>query len=116
MSKVFIPAGYHSCLSLYDTQKAISLIKRVFEDTLCGNLNLSRVSAPLFVEASTGLNDDLNGVERPVSFDVPDIGRDAQVVHSLAKWMKRWITFTPSMWTSGIGKRLSRQRSVMWPI
>ena len=50
MSKVFIPAGYHSCLSLYDTQKAISLIKRVFEDTLCGNLNLSRVSAPLFVE------------------------------------------------------------------
>ena len=54
MSKVFIPAGYHSCLSLYDTQKAISLIKRVFEDTLCGNLNLSRVSAPLFVEASTG--------------------------------------------------------------
>lgn len=87
------------------------------------------------------MNDDLNGVERPVSFDVPDIGRDAQVVHSLAKWkrlalhrygfrpgkglytdmnairrMKRWITFTPSMWTSGIGKRLSRQRSVMWPI
>ena len=61
MSKVFIPAGYHSCLSLYDIQKAISLIKRVFEDTLCGNLNLSRVSAPLFVEASTGLNDDLNG-------------------------------------------------------
>ena len=88
MSKVFIPAGYHSCLSLYDTQKAISLIKRVFEDTLCGNLNLSRVSAPLFVEASTGLNDDLNGVERPVSFDVPDIGRDAQVVHSLAKWKR----------------------------
>ena len=88
MSKVFIPAGYRSCLSLYDTQKAISLIKRVFEDTLCGNLNLSRVSAPLFVEASTGLNDDLSGVERPVSFDVPDIGRDAQVVHSLAKWKR----------------------------
>ena len=88
MSKVFIPAGYRSCLSLYDTQKAISLIKRVFEDTLCGNLNLCRVSAPLFVEASTGLNDDLNGVERPVSFDVPDIGRDAQVVHSLAKWKR----------------------------
>lgn len=88
MSKVFIPEGYHSCLSLYDTQKAISLIKRVFEDTLCGNLNLSRVSAPLFVEASTGLNDDLSGVERPVSFDVPDIGRDAQVVHSLAKWKR----------------------------
>ena len=88
MSKVFIPQGYHSCLSLYDTQKAISLIKRLFEDTLCGNLNLSRVSAPLFVEASTGLNDDLNGVERAVSFDVPDIGREAQVVHSLAKWKR----------------------------
>ena len=88
MSRVFIPKGYRSCLSLYDTQKAISLIKRVFEDTLCGNLNLCRVSAPLFVEASTGLNDDLNGVERPVSFDVPDIGRDAQVVHSLAKWKR----------------------------
>ena len=88
MSSVFIPKGYSSCLSLYDTQKAISLIKRVFEDTLCGNLNLSRVSAPLFVEASTGLNDDLNGVERPVSFDVPDIGRDAQVVHSLANWKR----------------------------
>ena len=88
MSKVITPAGYHCCLSLYDTQKAISLIKRVFEDTLCGNLNLSRVSAPLFVEASTGLNDDLNGFERAVSFDVPDIGRDAQVVHSLAKWKR----------------------------
>ena len=88
MSHVYIPEGYHSVLSLYDTQKAISLIKRLFEDTLCGNLNLSRVSAPLFVEASTGLNDDLSGVERAVSFDVPDIGRDAQVVHSLAKWKR----------------------------
>ena len=88
MSQIIIPAGYRSCLSLYDTQKAISLIKRVFEDTLCGNLNLSRVSAPLFVEASTGLNDDLNGVERAVSFDIPDTGRDAQVVHSLAKWKR----------------------------
>ena len=89
MSKVFIPAGYHSCLSLYDTQKAISLIKRVFEDTLCGNLNLSRVSAPLFVEASTGLNDDLNGVERPVTFPIKDLGdAKAEVVHSLAKWKR----------------------------
>ena len=88
MSHTTIPQGYQPLLGLYDTQKAISLIKRVFEDTLCGNLNLSRVSAPLFVEASTGLNDDLNGVERPVSFDVPDIGRAAQVVHSLAKWKR----------------------------
>lgn len=88
MSHVMIPEGYRSCLSLYDTQKAISLIKRLFEDTLCGNLNLRRVSAPLFVEESTGLNDDLSGVERAVSFDVPDIGRNAQVVHSLAKWKR----------------------------
>ena len=65
--------------SLYDTQKAIGLLKRVFEDTLCGSLHLRRVSAPLFVEASSGLNDDLNGVERPVSFDIPAAGREAQV-------------------------------------
>ena len=87
-TKTYIPEHYAPLLNLYDTQKAIGLLKRVFEDTLCGNLNLSRVSAPLFVEASTGLNDDLSGVERPVSFDIPDIGRDAQVVHSLAKWKR----------------------------
>ena len=88
MSKTYIPAGYAPLLNLYDTQKAISLLKRVFEDTLCGNLHLRRVSAPLFVEASSGLNDNLSGVERPVSFDVPAAQRDAQVVHSLAKWKR----------------------------
>jgi len=88
MSKTVIPEGYAPYLNLYDTQKAIGLLKRVFEDTLAGALNLRRVSAPLFVEASTGLNDDLNGVERPVSFDVPCAGKDAQVVHSLAKWKR----------------------------
>ena len=88
MSKTNIPAGYAPLLNLYDTQKAISLLNRVFEDTLCGNLHLRRVSAPLFVEASSGLNDNLNGVERPVSFDVPAAHRDAQVVHSLAKWKR----------------------------
>ena len=76
------------CWGLYDTQKAIGLLKRIFEDSLCGALHLRRVSAPLFVEASTGLNDDLNGVERPVAFDIPAAGRDAQVVHSLAKWKR----------------------------
>ena len=84
----YIPTGYAPSLNLYDTQKAIGLLKRVFEDTLAGALNLRRVSAPLFVEAATGLNDDLNGVERPVSFDVPFTGREAQVVHSLAKWKR----------------------------
>ena len=88
MSVTVIPAGYSPCLNLYDTQKAIGLLKRLFEDNLGGALRLRRVSAPLFVEASTGLNDDLNGVERPVSFDIPFAGREAQVVHSLAKWKR----------------------------
>ena len=88
MPVTVIPAGYSPCLNLYDTQKAIGLLKRLFEDDLGGALRLRRVSAPLFVEASTGLNDDLNGVERPVSFDIPFTGREAQVVHSLAKWKR----------------------------
>ena len=88
MSKTIIPANYTPALNLYDTQRAIGTVKRLFADTLCATLNLYRVSAPLFLEASTGLNDDLNGVERPVSFDVPDAGREAQVVHSLAKWKR----------------------------
>ena len=88
MLHTVIPQGYAPCLNLYDTQKAIGLLKRLFEDNLGGALHLRRVSAPLFVEASTGLNDDLNGVERAVSFDIPNAGRDAQVVHSLAKWKR----------------------------
>ena len=88
MDQSYIPQGYAPRLNLYDTQKALGLLKRLFEDTLGGALNLRRVSAPLFVEASTGLNDDLNGVERPVTFDIPAAGRDAQVVHSLAKWKR----------------------------
>ena len=89
MLQTVIPRGYAPCLNLYDTQKAIGLLKRLFEDNLGGALHLRRVSAPLFVEASTGLNDDLNGVERPVSFDIPcAAGREAQVVHSLAKWKR----------------------------
>ena len=88
MMKTKIPDGYVPLLNLYDTQKAIGLLKRMFEDSLCGTLRLRRVSAPLFVEGNSGLNDDLNGIERPVSFDVPWVGRDAQVVHSLAKWKR----------------------------
>ena len=64
MSKIIIPENYTPALNLYDTQRAIGTVKRLFADTLCATLNLYRVSAPLFVEASTGLNDDLNGVER----------------------------------------------------
>ena len=72
-----------------DTQRAIGTVKRLFADTLCATLNLYRVSAPLFVEASTGLNDDLNGVERKVTFDTKDSGIEVQVVQSLAKWKRK---------------------------
>ena len=81
-------SGVCALLSIYETQKAIGLLKRLFEDRLSGALRLHRVSAPLFVAASSGLNDDLNGVERPVTFDIPDVGTDGQVVHSLAKWKR----------------------------
>ena len=83
MSKTMIPQNYTPALNLYDTQRAIGTVKRLFADTLCATLNLYRVSAPLFLEASTGLNDDLNGVERKVTFDIRDSGIEAQVVQSL---------------------------------
>ena len=89
MSKIIIPANYKPALNLYDTQRAIGTVKRLFADTLCATLNLYRVSAPLFLEASTGLNDDLNGVERKVTFDIKDSGTEAQVVQSLAKWKRQ---------------------------
>ena len=89
MSKTIIPANYTPALNLYDTQRAIGTVKRLFADTLCATLNLYRVSAPLFLEASTGLNDDLNGVERKVTFDIKDSGTEAQVVQSLAKWKRK---------------------------
>ena len=88
MSKLVIPAGYHAPLSVYELQRAIEFIKSNFQVNLSNALNLRRVSAPLFVEENSGLNDNLNGYERPVSFDVPDIGTQAQVVHSLAKWKR----------------------------
>ena len=83
-----IPEGYKSLLSIYDTQKAISLLKRLFEDRLGALLDLYRVSAPLFVEENSGLNDNLNGYERPVSFDILRSDHRAQVVQSLAKWKR----------------------------
>ena len=89
MSKTMIPQNYTPALNLYDTQRAIGTVKRLFADTLCATLNLYRVSAPLFLEASTGLNDDLNGVERKVTFDIRDSGIEAQVVQSLAKWKRK---------------------------
>ena len=85
-----IPEGYAPRLSVYEMQRAIEFIKRSFPKNLGSALNLKRVSAPLFVRSDTGLNDDLNGVERAVSFDVPAVqNAECQVVQSLAKW-KRW--------------------------
>ncbi len=83
-----IPQGYESALGLYETQKAIGLIKQIFLAKLCSALHLKRVTAPLFVDPALGLNDDLNGVERPVAFDIPAVCGTAQVVHSLAKWKR----------------------------
>jgi aspartate--ammonia ligase len=88
MSKIIIPKGYKAKLGLYDTQTAIGLLKRTFEERLCLALNLKRVSAPLFVDPDTGLNDDLSGVERAVKFDLKETGKNAVVVHSLAKWKR----------------------------
>ena len=88
MNKIYIPEGYRTPLSVYDMQVAIEFIKHNFQKELAYALNLRRVSAPLFVKESSGLNDNLNGYERPVSFDVPAVGEEGQVVHSLAKWKR----------------------------
>ena len=83
-----IPTAYQNKLSLLETEIGIKLVKDTFEQNLAANLNLTRVSAPLFVTPQSGLNDDLNGVERPVEFDIPSAGCDVQIVHSLAKWKR----------------------------
>ena len=88
MNKIYIPEGYRPVLDEYDTQRAIAFIKHTFQEGFAGALNLKRVSAPLFVTEESGLNDNLNGHERPVGFDIPAVGTDAQVVHSLAKWKR----------------------------
>ena len=89
MSKLFIPEGYRMKLTNNELQRAIELIHEEFQHNLTVRLNLHRVSAPLFVDGKTGLNDDLNGVERPVSFDILETGETAEIVHSLAKWKRQ---------------------------
>lgn len=79
---------YQSKLNVLETQGIIRSLRHKFEEHLCDALNLSRVSAPLFVKRGSGLNDDLNGVERPVSFDILQSGEIVEVVHSLAKWKR----------------------------
>ncbi len=89
MSQMNLPEGYQSELNLYDTQIAIKTVKDFFQTLLAERLHLLRVSAPLFVEPSSGLNDNLNGIERPVTFDIKEQqGREAEIVHSLAKWKR----------------------------
>lgn len=88
MYKLTIPQDYRSLLDLRQTEVAIKKVKDFFERDLAIQLNLTRVSAPLFVNASSGLNDTLNGVERPVSFDIRDEKEPMEIVHSLAKWKR----------------------------
>jgi len=84
-----IPENYSSDLGLHDTQVAIKTVKDFFQNLLSERMNLQRVTAPLFVDPDSGLNDNLNGVERPVSFDILEQnGKCAEVVHSLAKWKR----------------------------
>ena len=86
---LIVPEGYRSSLSLHDTQVAIKTVKDFFQKTLSDQLNLHRVSAPLFVTPESGLNDNLNGVERPVRFGILEQGdREVEVVQSLAKWKR----------------------------
>ncbi len=89
MEHLILPDSYQSALNLHDTQIAIKTVKDFFQNLLSLTLNLSRVSAPLFVTPESGLNDNLNGVERPVAFDIREMnGQNAEVVHSLAKWKR----------------------------
>ena len=89
MSQIFIPEGYHPSLGVKETEKAIKRVKDFFQRELITQLNLSRVSAPLFVDPDSGLNDNLNGVERPVTFGIKEQGeKKAEIVHSLAKWKR----------------------------
>ena len=83
-----VPAGYTPDIDLKETQIAIKVVKDFFQKELTKQLNLTRVSAPLFVTPESGLNDNLNGVERPVAFDIKEGGRKAEIVHSLAKWKR----------------------------
>ena len=89
MKNLVIPDNYTSALNLHDTQIAIKTVKDFFQNQIAQHMNLTRVSAPLFVDPQSGLNDNLNGVERPVSFDILEQnGRLAEVVQSLAKWKR----------------------------
>ena len=89
MSIIIKPEHYHALLDMHKTEQGIKLIKDFFQENLSTELRLRRVTAPLFVLQGLGINDDLNGVERPVTFPIKDLGdQKAEVVHSLAKWKR----------------------------
>ncbi len=93
MRRLYYPENYKPILDLYETEIAIKKCKDLFESELASALRLTRVSAPLFVRPETGLNDNLNGKERPVAFAVPDLeGRECEIVHSLAKWKRQALS------------------------
>ena len=90
MDMCFIPEGYKSLLSVQETERAIKYVKDTFEHTFADAMRLLRISAPLFVSTDSGLNDNLNGVERPVSFEIKNMeGKKIEIVHSLAKWKRQ---------------------------
>ncbi len=90
--KLYIPSRYRPVLTLKETERAIKMVKDFFESNLAAELKLRRVTAPLFVQRGTGINDDLNGIERPVSFEVKDMEDTvAEIVHSLAKWKRMML-------------------------
>jgi aspartate--ammonia ligase len=92
MSRLTLPEGYHAILNVRTTEKAIKQIKDFFQLNIATELNLTRITAPLFVKKGTGLNDDLNGVERPVTFPIKDLNdTPAEIVHSLAKWKRMML-------------------------
>src|SRR5574344_2443772 len=90
MSNLYVPEGYESALNLHDTQVAIKTVKDFFQNLLSERMNLQRVSAPLFVTPESGLNDNLNGGERPVSFGIKENGdKEVEIVHSIEKWKRK---------------------------
>lgn len=88
MQNMIFPEGYRPVLDIFETQRAIKIVKDTFERVLAAALNLERVTAPVIVPADSGINDDLNGVERKVRFTMKEIGGEAEVVQSLAKWKR----------------------------
>ncbi len=110
MGTINIPDGYSSALNLHDTQVGIKTVKDFFQNLLAERMNLLRVSAPLFVTPESGLNDNLNGVERPVEFGIKEQGEaKAEIVHSLAKWKR----YALKKYGFGIGEGLYTDMSAI---